>query len=70
MSATWSDRSRFLAWTRVEAAASEEWARAGIIPKGDWTELKKAYDRVIQAGGVDPEAVARHVVQKKVFTTY
>lgn len=60
MSKIWSDRARYHAWLRVELAACEEMARAGLIPRKAWQELRTKCETLLKKGGVDPERVEHH----------
>lgn len=42
MAAVWSDAHKFDVWLRVELAASEGWAKLGVVPSGDLEKLKHA----------------------------
>ncbi|MCM2278366.1 MAG: adenylosuccinate lyase [Oligoflexia bacterium] len=66
MGMIWEDRNRYRNWLKVELAACEEMARRKLIPRGEWTELRKRAAQLLKKGGVDParidhyEAITRH----------
>ena len=40
MAAVWSDESRLARWLEVELAATDAWARLGVVPQADALELR------------------------------
>jgi adenylosuccinate lyase len=68
MARIWDDRARYQVWLEVELAVCEQLARERRIPRKDWQELKKACEKLLRQGGVDParvdhhEAITRHDV--------
>lgn len=68
MSRIWEDRHRYRVWLKVELAVCEELRAEKVIPSRDWAELKRAAERLMAEGGVDPdrvdhfESVTRHDV--------
>jgi adenylosuccinate lyase len=60
MAQIWSDRYRYQVWLEVELAVCQQLTSEGLIPKKDWAELKTAGEKLLKAGGVDPQKVDEH----------
>lgn len=53
----WRDRTRYLAWLKVEHAVCAEIAREGGIPRAQWRTLDRKLKALERQGGVDPKRV-------------
>jgi adenylosuccinate lyase len=68
ISSVWQDQHRYKIWLQVEMAVCEELRREKLITPKDFKALKKATDKLIKDGGVDParvdhfESITRHDV--------
>lgn len=58
MAEIWSDRARLKHWLEVEYAVCEALAGERVISRKDWRELKPKLQKLLRAGGVDPNRVA------------
>ncbi|MBY0472447.1 adenylosuccinate lyase [bacterium] len=60
MKKIWEEQNRYHAWMQVELAVCDQLSQVGLIPKADWTKLKKAANELLEGPGIDPKRVEFH----------
>jgi adenylosuccinate lyase len=62
MGAVWEERAKFRHWLRIEVLATEAWAKLGVVPEAELTEIKARASEVDPARVDELEATLQHDV--------